>query len=168
GRRRFLTTVTGFASAELLARGAEAAGTPVRRAAGSMATEAIPGAPKAGASTSALAVDGGLPVRSSKLKANFPGPLYYDEEERRELLDVLDRRAPFRWYGIGPKGGAPDKCNRFEKEFASHRHTKYCVPVTPGTAPLVTAVAALGAGPGDEVILPAWTWYSCYDATIAT
>jgi len=32
---------------------------------------------------------------------------------------------------------------------------------------LITAMAALGAGPGDEVILPAWTWYSCYDAIIA-
>jgi 8-amino-3,8-dideoxy-alpha-D-manno-octulosonate transaminase len=115
----------------------------------------------------ALAIEGGLPVRSTKLETNFPGPVYYDDEERRELLDVLDRRAPFRWYGIGPKGQQPNKCNQFEKEFAAHMGTKYCVAVTSGTAALVTAVAALGAGPGDEVILPAWTWYACYDAIIA-
>jgi 8-amino-3,8-dideoxy-alpha-D-manno-octulosonate transaminase len=83
-------------------------------------------------------------------------------------LEVLDRRAPFRWYGIGPKGKKPDKCNLFEKEFAAHMGAKYCVAVTSGTAALITAVAALGAGPGDEVILPAWTWYACYDAVIAT
>ena len=114
-----------------------------------------------------LAIDGGSPVRATKLQANFPGPLYYDDEERRELLDVLDGRAPFRWYGIGPKGGSPDKCDKFEKEFAAHQGTRYCVAVTSGTAALITAMAALGAGPGDEVILPAWTWYSCYDAVIA-
>ena len=32
---------------------------------------------------------------------------------------------------------------------------------------LFTATAALGVGPGDEVILPAWTWYSCYNAIVA-
>jgi 8-amino-3,8-dideoxy-alpha-D-manno-octulosonate transaminase len=39
--------------------------------------------------------------------------------------------------------------------------------VTSGTAALITAVGALGVNPGDEVILPAWTWYSCYDAILA-
>lgn len=114
-----------------------------------------------------LALDGGSPVRATKLKANFPGPLYYDEQERKELIEVLDHRAPFRWYGIGPKGGAPCKCDEFEKQFAEHQHTRYCVAVTSGTMALYTAVAALGVGPGDEVILPTWTWYSCYNAIVA-
>jgi len=112
-------------------------------------------------------VDGGSPVRATKLKSNFPGPLYYDEEERRELVEVLEGRSPFRWYGIGPKGKSPNKCNHFEREFAEHQGTKYCVAMTSGTAALFTAVAALGVGPGDEVILPAWTWYSCYNAILA-
>jgi 8-amino-3,8-dideoxy-alpha-D-manno-octulosonate transaminase len=106
-------------------------------------------------------------VRTTRLAANFPGPLYYDDAERRELLEVLDGRSPFRWYGIGPKGKTPNKCNLLEKEFAAHQGTRYCVAVTSGTAALITAVAALGAGPGTEVILPAWTWYSCYNAIIA-
>jgi len=38
--------------------------------------------------------------------------------------------------------------------------------VTSGTAALHTAMAALEVGPGDEVILPAWTWYSCYNTAI--
>lgn len=154
-RRGFLAVATGLASAGLVANAPEAA---------------IPGvsAKSAGASLPAkLAVDGGAPVRGTKLRANLPGPLYYDDEERRELQEVLDHRAPFRWYGIGPKGGSPEKCNQFEKEFAAHQGTKYSVAVTSGSAALITAVAALGAGPGDEVILPAWTWYSCYDAIIA-
>ena len=154
-RRKFLVAAANFASGGFVAKAAEATAPRV-------APESA-GAPAPGK----LAIDGGSPVRATKLQANFPGPLYYDDEERRELLDVLDGRAPFRWYGIGPKGGSPDKCDKFEKEFAAHQGTRYCVAVTSGTAALITAMAALGAGPGDEVILPAWTWYSCYDAVIA-
>ena len=162
-RRTFLATATGLASVALAER-SSAAGAG---AAGAGATGAGIGGARGTAPAGALALDGGSPVRSTKLRSNFPGPLYYDDEERRELLDVLDSRSPFRWYGIGPKGGSPSKCNRFETEFAAHQGAKYCVAVTSGTAALVTAVAALGAGPGDEVILPAWTWYSCYDAILA-
>jgi dTDP-4-amino-4,6-dideoxygalactose transaminase len=45
----------------------------------------------------------------------------------------------------------------FENEYAARMQTKYALAVTSGTA-------ALEVGPGDEVILPAWTWYSCYSA----
>lgn len=160
GRRKFLAVATGFASTALAAKGA-----------GATAASAPAAAPRAAAqpasATGPLAINGGSPVRSTRLTTNFPGPLYYDHEERRELLDVLDGRSPFRWYGIGPKGKSPDKCNRFEKEFAARQGAKYCVGVTSGTAALMIAMGALGVGPGDEVVLPAWTWYSCYDAIIA-
>jgi len=127
------------------------------------ATSPVPGPTS---ESSRLAIDGGTPVRATRLHGNFPGPHYYDEEERRELLEVLDARAPFRWYGIGPAGRSPGKCNQFEKEFAAHQGTKYCLAVTSGSAALITAVAALKAGPGDEVILPAWTWYPCYNSIV--
>ena len=157
-RREFLAAATGLASAALFTeKGASAA-------AKTLSAGAEPARPAPG---KALALEGGKPVRSTPLDANFPGPLYYDEEEQRELLDVLKRRAPFRWYGIGPKGGAPHQCNDFEKEFAARQRARYCVAVTSGTMALYTAMAALGAGPGDEVILPAWTWYSCYNAIVA-
>ena len=38
--------------------------------------------------------------------------------------------------------------------------------MTSGTTALYTAMAALEIGPGDEVILPAWTWYADYDAIV--
>lgn len=155
GRRDFLATATGLA--------AWVAAAPSRTEAQPPPTTSHEGSTAAGA----LAIDGGTPVRATRLHSNFPGPLYYDDEERRELLDVVNHRAPFRWYGIGPKGGTPEKCNLFEKEFAAHRHTRYCVAVTSGTMALYTAMAALGVGPCDEVILPAWTWYSCYNAVVA-
>ena len=43
---------------------------------------------------------------------------------------------------------------------------KYALGVTSGTTALYTAMAALEIGPGDEVILPAWTWYADYDAVV--
>jgi dTDP-4-amino-4,6-dideoxygalactose transaminase len=41
---------------------------------------------------------------------------------------------------------------------------KYALAVTSGTAALECALAALGVGPGDEVIVPAWSWISCFTA----
>ncbi len=143
GRRGFLSAATGLASATLLARAGK------------------------GSAPSPLALDGGTPVRATMLQVRYPGPAYYDDDERRELVDVLDRRSPFRWWGSDPKGRPPEKCMNFEKEYAAHQRTKYCVAVTSGTTALMTAMAALEVGPGDEVILPAWTWYACYDAVLA-
>ena len=77
-------------------------------------------AARAGANQEPLALDGGKPVRATKLAANYPGPLYYGDEEKAELIDVIERRAPFRWYGIGPKGGEPGKCIRLVLLHKSH------------------------------------------------
>ena len=155
-RRTFLTAATGISSAAaLLGRASSAAAS---EPAVSSCPVAQPGA---------LALEAGTPVRPAMLVEKLPGPQYYDDEERRELLEVLDNRSPFRWWGSDPKGKPPDKCINFEREFAAHQHTKYCVAVTSGTTALITAMAALEVGPGDEVILPAWTWYACYDAILA-
>ncbi|MGE5567980.1 MAG: DegT/DnrJ/EryC1/StrS family aminotransferase [Rhodospirillales bacterium] len=111
-----------------------------------------------------LAIDGGKPVRDKPLRADYWGPEYYDDKERRELLEVLETGRPFRWYGRG--SGRPEKVATFEREFAARMQTKYALAVTSGTAALQTALAALGIGPGDEVILPAWTWHSCFNTIV--
>ena len=149
-RREFLATAAGMASGALLPAVGEA------RARG------VPAAPD-----DKLALEGGTPVRSAMLEAKLSGPQYYDDQERQELVDVLENRSPFRWWGLDAQGHPPDKCINFEKEFAAHQHTKYCIAVTSGTTALMSALAGLGVGPGDEVILPAWTWYACYDAILA-
>src|SRR5215471_14298289 len=113
-----------------------------------------------------LAVSGGAPVRTKPLKADFWGPQYYDEKEQQQLKDVLTSRRPFRWYGPGKE--PPMKVATFEKEFAARIGTRYSLAVTSGTAALQCAMAALQIGPGDEVILPAWTWHSCYNAIVLT
>ncbi len=55
---------------------------------------------------------------------------------------------------------------QFEQEYAAHIGAKFAFGVTSGTTALYTAMAALEIGPGDEVILPAWTWYADYDAVV--
>ena len=111
------------------------------------------------------ASDGGnTPVRETPLRAGYIGSDYYDDKERRELNDVLETKRPFRWYGPGDQ--PPLKVLTFEREFAARLQIRFALAVTSGSAALSTALAALEIGPGDEVILPAWTWHSCYNAIV--
>jgi len=114
--------------------------------------------------TATLAADGGTPVRAKPLRATFYGPEYYDDKELAQLREVLARRQPFRWYGPGNE--PPMKVLAFEKELAARMQTKYALAVTSGTAALTTALAALGVGPGDEVILPALSWHACFNSIV--
>lgn len=139
-RRDFLATVGAAGAASLLA------GSGMMR--GSFAAE---GAEK-------LAIDGGTPVRKNPLGSGPFGPQFYDDVEKQELLDVLASGSPFR-----KPGG---KVAQFEQGYAAHIGAKFAFAVTSGTTALYTAMAALEIGPGDEVILPAWTWYADYDAVV--
>jgi dTDP-4-amino-4,6-dideoxygalactose transaminase len=111
----------------------------------------------AAAADNKLAVDGGAPVREKPLHGGNWGTEYYDSKEAAELTNVVETGKPFRW------GSGRDqrlKVLTFEREFARRMNTKYALAVTSGTTALETAYHALGIGPGDEVILPAWTWHS--------
>ena len=107
-----------------------------------------------------LAIEGGKPVREQALGSRPYGPQFYDEVEKRELLEVLESKNPFRWWH------GDSKVLQFEQAFAEHIGVKHAIGVTSGTTALYTAMAALEIGPGDEVILPAWTWYADYNAVI--
>jgi len=141
-RREFLATVGAAGAASMIAA---SGGTAKSSAA------------EAGAK---LAIDGGTPVRKTPLHYRPYGPQFYDDVEKQELIDVLDSKSPFRWRGEG------SKVLQFEKAYAEHIGVKYALGVTSGTTALFTAMAALEIGPGDEVILPAWTWYADYDAIV--
>lgn len=60
-------------------------------------------------------------------------------------------------YREGAFSGGP-YVERFEKEFAAYLGTPHCVGVNSGTSALHLALLALGIGPGDEVIVPAYTF----------
>lgn len=55
---------------------------------------------------------------------------------------------------------------KFEAEMARYVGRKYAIAVSNGSVALDAAVAALGIGPGDEVILPTFTIISCAAAII--
>jgi 8-amino-3,8-dideoxy-alpha-D-manno-octulosonate transaminase len=113
----------------------------------------------AAATVAAAGAPGDQPKR--QLKTSHWGPAFYGEAEQKELTDVVENRNPFRFYA-----GPNSKVLAFEREFGAYMGTKYALGVTSGTAALQVAMAALGIGPGDEVILPAWTWHSCFNAIV--
>src|SRR5687768_18485383 len=83
------------------------------------------------------------------------GAALIGKEEEDLVLQVLRNQEPFRYYGHDPNK-PPGMAATLEKEFAEMYGFKYALAVTSGTAALECALAALGVGPGDEVIVPAW------------
>jgi dTDP-4-amino-4,6-dideoxygalactose transaminase len=64
-------------------------------------------------------------------------------------------------YGIG------DECARFERRYAKMLGVKHCVQTASGTMSLTAALAGLGIGPGDEVLVPACTYMATAVAVLA-
>jgi 8-amino-3,8-dideoxy-alpha-D-manno-octulosonate transaminase len=96
------------------------------------------------------------------INPGYIGPQFFDEREEQALLEVLESRSPFRYWGQGK----PTKVLRLEEKFAEYMETRFALGVTSGTAALDCAVAGLGIGPGDEVIVPAYTWWSDYTCVV--
>ncbi|GAA0944840.1 DegT/DnrJ/EryC1/StrS family aminotransferase [Virgisporangium aurantiacum] len=97
-----------------------------------------------------LAIDGGTPVRDRPWPA-WPPPL--DAEQRRLLLTVVDSG---RWGATqGPYS------DEFARRFAAACDAPHGVPLANGTLALFVALRALGVGPGDEVVVPAYTFVAC-------
>ncbi|MFB3882835.1 MAG: DegT/DnrJ/EryC1/StrS family aminotransferase [Armatimonadota bacterium] len=61
----------------------------------------------------------------------------------------------------------PTEVTLFEKEWAQKIGTQYALAVTSGTAALICACAGLGIGPGDEVIIPGYTFMATATAVLA-
>jgi 8-amino-3,8-dideoxy-alpha-D-manno-octulosonate transaminase len=109
-----------------------------------------------------LAIHGGTPVRTTPLLPGYPGGLLIGDEEKAAVLEVLDSQSLFRHYGPKPL----HKVAQFERAFAEAMGSRHAVAVTSGTAALLTALAALGVGPGDEVIVPTYTWIATVNAVV--
>jgi 8-amino-3,8-dideoxy-alpha-D-manno-octulosonate transaminase len=84
----------------------------------------------------------------------FPGAYWLDQEEENAVLDVLRNGSLFRYYGLN----APTKVDGYEATARDFYEVKYALGVNSGTGALMTAMTALGVGPGTEVILPAFLW----------
>jgi dTDP-4-amino-4,6-dideoxygalactose transaminase len=91
------------------------------------------------------------------------------EEEIREVLEVLRGGYLFR-YGIS-LGSEVDprfkgKVYQVEKEIADYCRVRHAVAVNSGTSALLTALAGLGVGPGDEVIVPGYTFIASLSSIV--
>ena len=65
------------------------------------------------------------------------------------------------------ESGKTSMTSRFEARFAEKLQVKHLLTVNSGTSALISALAATGIGPGDEVLVPAYTWVSTAIAPLA-
>jgi dTDP-4-amino-4,6-dideoxygalactose transaminase len=109
-----------------------------------------------------LAIEGGQPVRTEPLPLEFPGIHHMDKEETEAVLGVLKHRSPYRFYGIDLQR----EVEKLERELARFLGVSHVVAVSSGTAALQVALASLGVGPGQEVIIPAYMWVAVVAAVV--
>jgi dTDP-4-amino-4,6-dideoxygalactose transaminase len=94
-----------------------------------------------------------------------PGSYWIGEEEQREVMEVLKSGWLFR-YGDPNDPAFLQKVYRFEKEFAAYCGVDYALATSSGTGSLLVALIAMGLKPGDEVIVPAYTFVASYSAIL--
>jgi dTDP-4-amino-4,6-dideoxygalactose transaminase len=96
---------------------------------------------------SRLAIDGGPPLLTRADYQNWP---VITQDERQLIQEVLD-------CGIVAGGTAP-QVTALEREWREYVGAKYCLTTGSGTAALHMGLAAIDVGPGDEVLVPAYTF----------
>ena len=101
-----------------------------------------------------LAMNGGRPVRARP----FPSWPVWGEEEIEALAQVCRSGA---W---GSTAG--NQVVEFEEIFAAYQHARFCVCCVNGTAALAIALRAIGIMPGDEVIVPPYTFIATASACV--
>lgn len=82
------------------------------------------------------------------------------EPEIRRLRKLFESGRIFRY-------GRAGECERFEQRWAEYLGVEYCRMTRSGTAALYTALIGLGVGPGDQVIVPAYTYMATALAVVA-
>ena len=117
-------------------------------------------APLAGA---ALAADAGAdrPAILGGAKAHpapFPSWPVVDQTEERAILDTLRRG---KWYR-----GNGTNVARFEEAYKQLTGAKACLATANGTSALITSLNAMGIEPGDEVIVPPYTFIATVNAVL--
>jgi dTDP-4-amino-4,6-dideoxygalactose transaminase len=117
---------------------------------------------------STLALQGGVPVRQRPFHS-WP---VWDQREENAILEVLRSGKWWRFsYGEGielrePESGERSRVVQFQEAFARHHHAQFGLACANGTAAIEILLKALGIGPGDEVIVPAYTYVATASAVL--
>jgi dTDP-4-amino-4,6-dideoxygalactose transaminase len=118
----------------------------------SVAASSLLAQPASGADR--LAALGGKPVRSEP----FPSWPVLTSDDRIAWGKVLEQGKWCRLDG--------NYANTFEKLYAERTGTKHCTVTANGTSALFTALNALGVGPGDEVLVPPYTFVATINVVL--
>lgn len=94
-----------------------------------------------------------------------PGAYWIGDEERDEVMDVLNTGHLFR-YGRRDDPRFRAKVHTLEQEMARYSGVRHCVATSSGTGALLAGLQAIRLRPGDEVIAPAYTFVASYSAII--
>lgn len=105
-----------------------------------------------------------MPIKQRPNPPMYPGGMEIGAEEEAAVLEVLRSKRLFRYYGPNP---GPSKVEELERAFAAHMGAARALAVTSGTAALICGLQGIGIGPGDEVIVPAYTWIASAAAVAA-
>ena len=94
-----------------------------------------------------------------------PGSQMIGEEEKKEVLDVIESKilARDRFESVRKFY----KVRTFEDKFREYMGSKHALAVSNATQGLAISLGALGVGPGDEVIVPAYTFIATAAAVVA-
>lgn len=111
-----------------------------------------------------LALYGGPKAKTTPNIPMYPGGLEIGEEERQQLMEVIDRKYLFRYYGPQEY---PSKVREFEERFAARMGARHALAVNSCSSALITALVACGVGPGDEVIVSGYTFFASCAAIVA-
>jgi dTDP-4-amino-4,6-dideoxygalactose transaminase len=94
-----------------------------------------------------------------------PGAFWFGKEEMEAVIEVMKSGYLFR-YGNENDPKFLHKVSTLEKEFARYCEVNYALATSSGTSSLVASALALGLEPGDEIIVPAYTFVASYSSVI--
>lgn len=96
----------------------------------------------------------------------MPGFELFGDEERKELNDVLENGVLMR-YGFDGMRNGHWKAKELEREIETRFDVKHAQLTSSGTTALNVALAVMGVGAGDEVIMPCFTFVASFESIIA-
>jgi dTDP-4-amino-4,6-dideoxygalactose transaminase len=94
-----------------------------------------------------------------------PGAYWFGKEEMEAVVEVMQSGYLFR-YGSENDPKFLHKVSTLEKEFARYCGTNFSLATSSGTSSLLVSAIALGLKPGDEIIIPAYTFVASYTSVI--